>query len=65
MQKISHDTLRLDNMKPTSVTHEIQTGFNRKTQQMVAESQRYSNRLTAGTPVSIQLYLRAFLTHFV
>ncbi|KAI9461665.1 hypothetical protein BJY52DRAFT_191843 [Lactarius psammicola] len=46
LQKISYDIQRLDNMKPTSVTHEIQTGFNHKTQQMVANSQRYSNRLT-------------------
>lgn len=55
MQKISYDILRLDNMKPMSVTHEIQTGFNSKTQQMVANSQRYSNRLTASKSVSIQL----------
>lgn len=49
LQKMSYDMQRLDNMKPISVTHEIQTGFNRKTQQMVAKSQRYSNRLTPGT----------------
>ncbi|KAH9058403.1 P-loop containing nucleoside triphosphate hydrolase protein [Lactarius vividus] len=46
LQKMSYDMQRLEIMKPTSVTHEIQTGFNHKTQQMVAKSQRYSNRLT-------------------
>ncbi|KAH9037839.1 P-loop containing nucleoside triphosphate hydrolase protein [Lactarius pseudohatsudake] len=49
LQKMSYDMQRLDIMKPTSVTHEIKTGFNHKTQQMVAKSQRYSNRLTPNT----------------
>lgn len=52
---MSYDILRLDNMRPISVTHEIQTGFNRRTQQMVARSQRYSNRLTPGASVSVRL----------
>jgi hypothetical protein len=65
MQKISYDTLRLNHMKPTSVMHETQTGFNPKTQKLIAESQRYSNRLTRRTSVSIQLVLWAFLTCFV
>lgn len=53
MQKMSYDILRLDNMKPISVTHEIETGFNRRTQQVIAKSQRYANRLTSGSSVSI------------
>lgn len=53
LQKISYDTQRLDHMKPVSVAHEIQTGFNRKTQQMVARSQRFTNRILPGTSVSV------------
>ena len=51
---MSYDILRLDHMKPDSTTHEIQTGFNRKTQQMVARSQRFSNRILPGTSVSVR-----------
>ncbi|KAI0303789.1 hypothetical protein B0F90DRAFT_1816054 [Multifurca ochricompacta] len=45
--KIAYDTLRLDNKKPLSVTHEIKTGWDPKTNHMIAQSQRYSNRLTS------------------
>jgi hypothetical protein len=52
---MSYDSLRLDNMKPISMAHEIQTDFNRKTQQLVARSQRFSNRIMPGASVSVRL----------
>ena len=38
--------LRQDNMKPQSVTHEIKTRWDPKKGKMVAQSQRYANRIT-------------------
>ena len=49
---MAFDMLRLDNIKPQSVTHEITTRWDPKTQQMVAQSQRYANRLTASSTVT-------------
>ena len=52
LQKVANDMLRLDNLKPLSVTHEInKTRWDSKTQLMVAESQRYSTRMTSNTSV--------------
>ncbi|KAI0250236.1 P-loop containing nucleoside triphosphate hydrolase protein [Lactifluus subvellereus] len=55
LQKMAYDMLRLDNMKPQSVTHEITTRWDPKSQRMVAQSQRYANRLTANSSVKVTL----------
>jgi hypothetical protein len=52
LQKTSYDMLRLDNMKPQSVTHEIKTRWDHKKGRMVAESQRYANRISEGASVT-------------
>ena len=54
VQKLAYDTLRKDNMKPQSVTHEIKTRWDPRKQKMVAESQRYANRVTQNSTVSVQ-----------
>ncbi|KAH9178234.1 P-loop containing nucleoside triphosphate hydrolase protein [Lactarius sanguifluus] len=49
LQKISYDAQRLTSLKPTSMTHDVETSYtNPKTQQLVARSQNYSNRITPG-----------------
>lgn len=50
---MAYDTLRQDNLKPQSTTHEIKTTWDPKKQKMVAISQRYANRLTVNASVSI------------
>jgi hypothetical protein len=65
LQKMAHDMLRLDNLKPQSVTHEIKTRWNTKTQQVVAESQRYSNRMTANSSVSVQSFIPSNFLSFI
>ncbi|KAI0264461.1 hypothetical protein BC834DRAFT_265535 [Gloeopeniophorella convolvens] len=49
MTKLAHDMLRLDILKPQSVTHEVKFGWNDRAQQMKAQSQRYANRMIAGS----------------
>ncbi|KAI9440016.1 hypothetical protein H4582DRAFT_1568537 [Lactarius indigo] len=48
LQKISYDAQRLASLKPTSMTHDVETSYNPKTQKLVARSQNYTNRLTPG-----------------
>ncbi|KAI0065320.1 P-loop containing nucleoside triphosphate hydrolase protein, partial [Artomyces pyxidatus] len=45
LSKLAHDSQRLDNMKPQSVTHEVQAGWNHKKQQVQATSQRFQTRI--------------------
>jgi hypothetical protein len=54
---MAYDTLRKDNMKPQSVTHEIKTRWDPKKQTMVAVSQRYANRVTQNSTVGAQLLI--------
>jgi hypothetical protein len=49
---MAYDTLRQDNMKPHSVTHDIKTRWDSKKEKTVAVSQRYANRITANASVS-------------
>lgn len=51
VQKMAYDMLRQDNMKPQSVTHEIKSRWDSKQDKMVAESQRYANRITPNAAV--------------
>jgi len=53
LQKMAYDMLRQDNLKPQSVTHEIKTRWDPKKEKMVAQSQRYANRITSNAAVSI------------
>lgn len=56
LQKVAYDMLRKDNMKPLAVTHEIKTRWDPRKERMVAESQRYANRITQNsTRVNISL----------
>jgi hypothetical protein len=48
---MAYDMLRQDNMKPQSVTHEIKSRWDSKQDKMVAESQRYANRITPNAAV--------------
>ncbi|KAI9461671.1 P-loop containing nucleoside triphosphate hydrolase protein [Lactarius psammicola] len=50
LHKISYDAQRLASLKPTSMTYEVQLGYNPETQQLIARSQSYSNRVTPGLP---------------
>ena len=52
LQKVAHDMLRKDNMKPLTVTHEIKTQWDPRKEKMVAISQRYANRITQNSTVS-------------
>ena len=55
--------LRKDNMKPQTVTHEIETRWDPRKEKMEAVSKRYANRITRNSTVSIQrLSKDVFLT---
>ncbi|KAI9512076.1 P-loop containing nucleoside triphosphate hydrolase protein [Russula earlei] len=55
LKKLAHDMLRQDNMKPGSVTHEINTHWDPKKNRMVATSQRYSNRVHNSSRTKVEL----------
>jgi hypothetical protein len=57
VQKLAYDMLRKDNMRPQSVTHEIKTRWDPRKEKMVAESQRYANRMTQNSKVSVRLLI--------
>ena len=55
--------LRKDNMQPQTITHEFKTRWDPRKERMVAESQRYDNRLTRNFTVSTRrLSKDVFLT---
>ena len=57
LQKIAYDMLRKDNMKPQFTVHEVKTHWDSRKEKMVAQSQRYANRVTQNSTVSAQLFI--------
>ena len=60
---MAYDVLRLDILKPLSVTHEIKTGWDPKKEKMVATSQHYSNHMPHSASVSIDYLFRCLFSN--
>ena len=65
LQKIAYDMLRLDILKPQSVTHEIKTRWDPKKEMTVAISQCYSNHMSQSASVSINYLFRYLFSNFL
>ena len=56
--------LRLDLLKPLSVTHDTKTRWDPKKEKTVARSQHYSNRMPHSASVSIDFLFRCLFSNF-
>lgn len=57
LQNLEHNMLRKDTSKPQSVTRNINARWDSKKQKPVIQSQRYANRVTTNSTVSVQLLI--------
>ena len=54
LQKLEHNMLRKDNLKPQTVTHNVKTRWDSKKKISIVQSERFANRVTPNSTVTAQ-----------